>query len=474
MCAVTAGSAVQPEAIPASDVSGRLASLDQFRGYTVAGMVLVNFIGSYAAIHTVFKHNDNYFSFADSIMPSFHFAVGCSYLLTFRRGCARDGLGRTYLRFVKRGFALVLVAILFFGAGGGFSSWKQFEKYPDTWSNATIGKGSDPLESAQGEEGKTPFRSDSQSSAVAQSSSFRETFFAQWRVYVALLLKSRMWNTFAIIGVTQLVVLPFIGLGFRGRLLALFGFLTAHFAMSVWFNWGFVLGDTSNWMVQHWKTGSEISWDGGFFGPFCWAAAMLAGSLAVEILNGSNTPRQAAGKVLTAGVVVMLLAYLLSCGTRFYDVEHGATPDPAIANFAASPFLPDWSQLNRRPWISLLAEPPFVAPPGSDHRLGNYWMMCKQIPTLSFILFASGFAAALFALFIWLCDILGFQLPVFRTFGTNPLAAYMVHGAVGMQLEPLVPRDSPLWYVLVGFAVFFGSTWLCVRFLERQQIYIRI
>ena len=34
---------------PASPAQRRLISLDQFRGYTVAGMFLVNFLGSYAA-----------------------------------------------------------------------------------------------------------------------------------------------------------------------------------------------------------------------------------------------------------------------------------------------------------------------------------------------------------------------------------------------------------------------------------------
>ncbi len=29
----------------------RIASLDQFRGYTVAGMILVNFIGGFEAVH---------------------------------------------------------------------------------------------------------------------------------------------------------------------------------------------------------------------------------------------------------------------------------------------------------------------------------------------------------------------------------------------------------------------------------------
>ncbi len=49
----------------------RLASLDQFRGYTVAGMFLVNFLAAYDAwVPPVLLHHHTYCSYADTIMPS--------------------------------------------------------------------------------------------------------------------------------------------------------------------------------------------------------------------------------------------------------------------------------------------------------------------------------------------------------------------------------------------------------------------
>ena len=54
----------------------RLQSLDQFRGYTVAGMWLVNFVGGYAAMPQILKHTHDYCSYADTIMPHFLFAAG--------------------------------------------------------------------------------------------------------------------------------------------------------------------------------------------------------------------------------------------------------------------------------------------------------------------------------------------------------------------------------------------------------------
>src|SRR5688572_10578010 len=117
-----------------SSAPGRIASLDQFRGYTVLGMIIVNFIGGFAAVHSVFKHNDNFFSYADSIMPSFHFAVGCSYRLMFLRRSAVAGVMATRLRFVRRSLALIAIAVLFFGAGGGFQNWQQFSELPAGYS----------------------------------------------------------------------------------------------------------------------------------------------------------------------------------------------------------------------------------------------------------------------------------------------------------------------------------------------------
>ena len=72
--------------VPSS--SERIVSMDQFRGYTVAGMFVVNFVGGLAVFPEVLKHHNGhpYFSYADTIMPSFIFAAGFSLrLATLRR-----------------------------------------------------------------------------------------------------------------------------------------------------------------------------------------------------------------------------------------------------------------------------------------------------------------------------------------------------------------------------------------------------
>ena len=41
-----------------------------------------------------------------------------------------------------------------------------------------------------------------------------ENLVAQWRHLLAAALKSQLWNTLAIIGVTQIVILPFVASSF--------------------------------------------------------------------------------------------------------------------------------------------------------------------------------------------------------------------------------------------------------------------
>ncbi len=79
----------QPRPAPDSKPSapkGRLASLDAFRGFTIALMILVNSPGDPAAVYSNLSHVDwNGWTFADSVFPSFLFIVGVSIVFSFAR-----------------------------------------------------------------------------------------------------------------------------------------------------------------------------------------------------------------------------------------------------------------------------------------------------------------------------------------------------------------------------------------------------
>jgi fucose 4-O-acetylase-like acetyltransferase len=121
-----------------------------------------------------------------------------------------------------------------------------------------------------------------------------------------------------------------------------------------------------------------------------------------------------------------------------------------------------------------LAEPPFVPPPDERHRKWNYWMMSQRGGTLSYHTFGAGLSLLVFLGFHIACDRWGWRLRLFETFGTNALAAYILHGLVDNAVSPFVPRDAPGWYVTAAFAVFFGVTWLMVWTLERNRIFLRL
>ena len=100
--------------------------------------------------------------------------------------------------------------------------------------------------------------------------------------------------------------------------------------------------------------------------------------------------------------------------------------------------------------------------------------MSKRIVSLPFTLFSLGFSLALFALFILVCDGVGLQIGLFRTLGTNALAAYAIHHAVEESIHHLVPPDSTLPWVIASFLIFFLVTYVLVRALEKQKIFIKL
>src|ERR671921_2695620 len=84
--------------------SGRVRSLDVFRGMTIAGMILVNNPGDWGAIYAPLEHASWHgWTPTDLVFPFFLFIVGVSITLALGRRAESGGSKRDlYVKIVKR------------------------------------------------------------------------------------------------------------------------------------------------------------------------------------------------------------------------------------------------------------------------------------------------------------------------------------------------------------------------------------
>lgn len=234
---------------PASE---RLVSLDQFRGYTVFGMLLVNFVGSFLAIRStlpLLAHHHTYCSYADTIMPQFLFAVGFAFRLTFLKRVQSAGGGAAYRHALRRNVGLLLVAFAVYGVGARWERWDD----------------------------------------LAQ----RDAVLLRWA-------KQDLFQTLAHIAVASIWVLPVIAARPGVRL----GYAVAsgvlHLGLSYVFNY-------------RWVNTPPNGVDGGPLGFLTWSIPLLAGTLAYDVYRAIPSRGRLGVGFLGAGVGVMVVAYGLSC-----------------------------------------------------------------------------------------------------------------------------------------------------------------
>lgn len=426
--------------------SARLNSLDQFRGFTVLGMFLVNYFAGYVVCPQLFRHTHDYCSYADIVMPQFLFAVGFSLQMTLAKRMAQHGRIAVYRRVTKRMLGLALVSFVVYSVGPRAENWQALSEL-GFWG------------------------------------AIQEPLKRQW------------FQTLMQIAVTSLWILPVLNTRPAVRIGYAIAAGVAHIGLSYQFNY-------------IWTNQSPNAIDGGPLGFLTWTTPAILGTLAADWFapqsqqttsqttaptaaatalfdagsrteSGRCTGSVAIRRSLQLGGLCMLVAWVMSCGTRMYDVVNEGQVATVDGKIAAFPVIPPAEQLHPKTQQSFsirqwLAEPPLVRPPSIEHRKWNYWMMSQRGGTWSYTLFAGGFALALYSLFYLVCDRYGYQLGLFRTFGTNALLAYVLHDLVSNAVQPFFPRDSPAWYALLGLALFFAINWTLVRAIEKQGIHLRV
>jgi predicted acyltransferase len=350
----------------------RIVSLDQFRGYTVVGMLFVNFLGAYAVVPAIFKHHNTYCSYADTIMPQFFFAVGFAFRLTFTRRLATSGVWAASRATLLRAFALFLLGFVIYHLDGEVKSWAELE---------TLG----------------------------------------FLGFLAQAFRHNLFQTLVHIAITSVWILPVIAGGAGLRV----AYLIASAGLHLWLSARF---------YHDWAWNTRVI-DGGPLGFLTWSIPTLVGSLACDAVSQSTDSRKTLVKLAGWSALLLLLGYGLSC----------------CGGHAAAP--------------------PFVDP---GLKRPELWTMSQRTGSVSYLTFAAGFSLAVYALCFEICDRRGWQTALFQIFGQNALVAYVIHSMVSDAVKPYLPNDSPLWYVAIGFSLYFA---ICVAFnayLARHRLFVRL
>lgn len=431
-------------AISTPPASQRLTSLDQFRGYTMLGMLFVNFIGAYKKLFPhIFMHSNDYCSYADTIMPQFFFAAGFAMRLSLGKRLEKGGK-MPWGRAIRRVVGLALVAI----------AWYGYCDYPDI---------------------------------------MRDLRANPSLVTIGLIFKSKLFQTLLHIAVTSLWILPVITASWQVR----FAYAIASAILHVYLSWAF------NFEFIHTPPGAI---DGGPLGFISWSIPTLAGTIACDAVRASGT--NAGWRITIAGIVIMVVGWAMSIPTTLYDVHPSkkiantqTAPDqvsnsddttpgdkpeeaqPAVPNssnskldlakYAPDPVIPSAERI--RQWDGKIVEPPFVPPPDFKQRRLNYWMMSQRAGSISYTTFSAGLSLVIYALFLWLCDSKKWGLGIFRTLGTNSLAAYILSEFATIIARPIAPPGST--DVVTALFAFFCATlmvYAVCRILEWRGWYLRV
>ena len=219
----------------------------------------------------------------------------------------------------------------------------------------------------------------------------------------------RIWfQTLTHIAFTTLWILPVLRASVRTQVAYLVGSSLLHVGLSAWF-W-------HDWLRAH-----KVI-DGGPLGFLTWTVPALVGAIACRWIRSGNLKPMAIW-----AMVLMAVGYGISCLT-------------AGGVWAAPPFVPPWHPR-------------------------DMWTMSQQAGSASYLYFSAGFSLLVYRLFVWWDP----QIPLFRTLGTNALAAYILAGFTEDLTKAVVP--GPWW---VSFPLFFGLTWAILRVFERKGWYLRL
>lgn len=445
-----------PKAIDPS--AGRIPSLDQYRGYAIFGMLVVNFLGHYGvkwidALQTTWiksplyfifgeqiHHHNTYMTYADTIAPIFMFVVGIGMRLSWVKRVEKTTPSKARKAMAGRYFTLVLIAFAI------YSGW--------------------------------------------------------------------LWDALMSIGLSGLVALLVVDKKWSVRIAYALGLVLAYQLIFSFTSYGV-------WLLRLGQYGDSIPYplitiflplrevlldvkiNGGPLGHWSWAFMLIFGTIAYDIMATGDRKKILTG-LIGFGVVLSIAGWGTKIiGTRIYYSKAepfaaaamlnddfgpakemvgkcpGIFTDIAAGNEAAETALKagnmeEFAKLVPDQLATLAAKKPAEAP-----RFANAWVFSKNYLTLPFPFWAT--ALCLFHLlgFYIVCDILKINIPGMAVIGMNPLFIYIFQSLTLEMYSNLnehwnYKNTTSGLFVLGSFAVYVGLVYAMARYFYNRNIIIKI
>lgn len=373
-------------------------------------MFLVNFLGGFAVCPRIWRHTNDYCSYADTIMPHFFFAVG----FTLRLGDLKQrerGLKTAWGRVIRRVAGLALIAVVWYGFGE-----------------------LDEIRQRLPQEGLP--------------------------MVLAWLFKRPLFQTLLQIAAASLWILPVVGASRAIRIT--YGVLSAllHLGLSYWFYFD-------------WVHRAPESIDGGPLGFLTWSIPTLAGTIACDFWK-SEPGALRLKPYLASGIALVLIGWGLSCLTTVYDIppdqrearrrqKYSTHPViPTAIEFREGrlrlgepPFIPPPDAVHRKHNYWMMSQ---------QHGTPSYLIFTAG---LSFIVFA-GFVWLAEQQGIQLGVFRTLGVNALAGYLLHSLADGFVND--WLKLQP----ESAWYFVYGGLALYFVLVYAVLRLMESRRILIRI
>lgn len=442
----------------APTTSDRIASLDQYRGYAIFGMMLVNFFGHYkiewvkelndspmkSALEFIFgqqlHHFGEYMTYADTIAPIFMFVVGIGMRLSWLRRVQHVEPGAARKAMAKRYFTLVLIAFAI------YSGW--------------------------------------------------------------------LWDALMNIGLAGLVTVLVVDKKWVVRIAYAVGLVAAYQLIFSFTSYG-------EWLLRLGQYGKELDWpwitiflplrdvlldvriNGGLLGHWSWAFMMIFGTIAYDIMATQDQKKILTG-LIGFGVVLSVFGWGVKlAGTAAYYEK--AEPYGA-ARMLAGDFEPAKQMVSKSPGmysslakgnaeaeaalkdknmeafatlmndkLTVLAEKAPEVPP----RLANEWVFSKNYQTMPFPIWATALCFFHLLLFYFLCDILKLNIPGLIVVGLNPLFIYIFQSLTLDSLSSIIGyydlKDTTSGTLVLGsFVAYWGLLYAMARYMYNRNIIIKL